>query len=276
MTEPVPVYQPNSPPDIMDGNQYETDAKENLIEECEYIWTEAEECLTRLLEFETVPESNAHSFLKASSVKALTSEFSQWQKREHTILSADDEVLKEVEIGELQKINKELELLLSCIREEQKKGQQDLERNQKILMEQEQLLESLTLKQKELKQDEVHFSEKRAFQDLQSKIGKTVLFKEFLLEALADFLKEHYPSPKESEHMKNQKKSLTDHPSTEVMTMEELLEVLLNKMKQSPHDPYVTVDDSMWPPYIETLLRYGITLRHPEDPGKIRLEAFHQ
>ncbi|XP_043919298.1 centromere protein K [Protopterus annectens] len=262
----------------MDDDQYETDAKENLIEECEHIWTEVEECMSRLLDLhtETVPESSVHSFLKISSVKALTSEYNQWQKREQKILSPDEEVLKEVEFENLQKLNKELELLLSCIHAEQKKVQQDFERSQQILMEQEQLLESLTAKQKELKQDDFHFSEKRALQELQSKMGKTVAFKEYLLAALGNFLKEHYPSLQESKHVKNKKKNLTEYPSAEVITVQEILEALINKMKQSPHDPYVTVDDSMWPPYIETLLRYGITLRHPEDPQKIRLEAFHQ
>lgn len=47
-------------------------------------------------------------------------------------------------------------------------------------------------------------------------------------------------------------------------------------MFDAPHDPYVKINDSFWPPYIELLLRNGIALRHPEDPTQIRLEAFHQ
>ncbi|ELK31204.1 Centromere protein K [Myotis davidii] len=53
-------------------------------------------------------------------------------------------------------------------------------------------------------------------------------------------------------------------------------EILLNRLFDVPHDPYVKISDSFWPPYIELLLRNGIALRHPEDPSQIRLEAFHQ
>lgn len=52
------------------------------------------------------------------------------------------------------------------------------------------------------------------------------------------------------------------------------LQVLMNKVLKTPHDPYVTIDDTFWPPYIEMLLRYGIAVRHQENNFKIRLETF--
>nr|XP_013807853.1 PREDICTED: centromere protein K [Apteryx mantelli mantelli] len=55
-----------------------------------------------------------------------------------------------------------------------------------------------------------------------------------------------------------------------------VFQILINKLMSTPHEPYLTISDSFWPPYIELLLRYGIALRHPEDPNRIRLEAFHQ
>lgn len=51
-------------------------------------------------------------------------------------------------------------------------------------------------------------------------------------------------------------------------------QVLMNKVLNTPHDPYVTVDSTFWPPYVEMLLRYGIAVRHQESNFKIRLETF--
>lgn len=53
-----------------------------------------------------------------------------------------------------------------------------------------------------------------------------------------------------------------------------LMQQLTNKTLETPHEPYVTVDDTFWPPYIEMLLRNGIAIRHPDDCNKIRLENF--
>lgn len=51
-------------------------------------------------------------------------------------------------------------------------------------------------------------------------------------------------------------------------------QLLMNKVLNTPHDPYVTIDNTFWPPYVEMLLRYGIAVRHQENNFKIRLETF--
>ena len=55
-----------------------------------------------------------------------------------------------------------------------------------------------------------------------------------------------------------------------------MLAIHIKRLLDVQHVPYVKISDSFWPPYIELLLRNGIALRHPEDPTRIRLEAFHQ
>lgn len=52
------------------------------------------------------------------------------------------------------------------------------------------------------------------------------------------------------------------------------LQILMNKALKTPHDPYVLIDATFWPPYIEMLLRYGIAVRHQENNLMIRLENF--
>ena len=52
-------------------------------------------------------------------------------------------------------------------------------------------------------------------------------------------------------------------------------QVLMNKCTDDEPDPYITLDESFWPPYIELLLRCGIALRHPQACQRIRLVPFH-
>lgn len=102
---------------------------------------------------------------------------------------------------------------------------------------------------------------------------KIKIYKEELLNALGEFLEEHFPLPEKGGNAK--KKNSSEEPAVELITLREILEILVHKLMSTPHEPYVTINDSFWPPYIELLLRYGIVLRHPEDPNRMRLEAFH-
>uniref|UniRef100_A0A8D0HL41 Centromere protein K n=1 Tax=Sphenodon punctatus TaxID=8508 RepID=A0A8D0HL41_SPHPU len=100
------------------------------------------------------------------------------------------------------------------------------------------------------------------------KMLKIKAYKEEILSALGEFLEEHFPLPDKDEFVKKK---------TKINFMLLLIfQNLINKLMDTPHDPYLIINSSFWPPYIELLLRYGIALRHPEDPNRIRLEAFHQ
>uniref|UniRef100_A0A8B9MZ38 Centromere protein K n=1 Tax=Accipiter nisus TaxID=211598 RepID=A0A8B9MZ38_9AVES len=110
---------------------------------------------------------------------------------------------------------------------------------------------------------------KRALQQLQNKMLKVKSYKEGLLNALGEFLGEHFPIPEKGGSTK--KKLFCSFLNLILL----VFQILIQQLMSTPHDPYVTINDSFWPPYIELLLRYGIALRHPEDPNRMRLEAFH-
>ncbi|KAG8516169.1 Centromere protein K [Galemys pyrenaicus] len=169
-------------------------------------------------------------------VKCLTAELSQWQKETPEIIPLSEEFLTTLGKEEFQKLRHDLELVLSTTQSKNKKLKEDLDREQQWLNEQQQILESLNVLYNDLKQEVVTFSESRYF-GFQKNIQESTV---------------------------------------ELLTLHEMLEILLNRLFDVPHDPYVKISDSFWPPYIELLLRNGIALRHPEDPTQIRLEAFHQ
>uniref|UniRef100_A0A8B9PXR1 Centromere protein K n=1 Tax=Apteryx owenii TaxID=8824 RepID=A0A8B9PXR1_APTOW len=277
LPEQMSDYQ-HVPPEIVNESVGHADAKEELLDECESIWRQMEECQSKLtlLGTETLPESDAKLSLLMMRVKALTAEYNQWQKRSPEIISTNPEVLVALGKEELQKVKNGLEMVLSTVQSKNKKLREDLKREQQWHEEQQQIVDALNGIEEEMKNQVVQFSEKRAFQELKNKMLKLRTYKEELLNALGEFLEEHFPLPEEDGSAKKKKKNSSEEPAVELVTLHEILEILINKLMSTPHEPYLTISDSFWPPYIELLLRHGIALRHPEDPNRIRLEAFHQ
>ncbi|KAM9252658.1 centromere protein K [Dugong dugon] len=252
-----------------------TDAEKELIEECEEIWKDMEECQNKLslVGTETLTNSNAQLSLLIMQAKCLAAELNQWQKETPKIIPLNEDVLVTLGKEEFQKLRHDLEMVLSTIQSKNEKLKEDLEREQQWLDEQGQILESLNTVYNELKNQVVPFSESRIFNELKTKMLNIKEYKEKLLFTLGGFLEDHFPLP--DGKVKKKKKNMQE-PTAQLMTLHEMLEILINKLFDVPHDPYVKINDSFWPPYIELLLRNGIALRHPEDPNRVRLEAFHQ
>ncbi|XP_026504898.1 centromere protein K [Terrapene carolina triunguis] len=273
-------YQHDLAPTITSNTVYSIDAKEELLDECEEIWRQMEKYfnpkLTGLGVFHLPLQRGAQLSLLMVRVKALTAEYNQWQKRSPEIISTNPDVLVALGKEELQKVDHDLEMVLSTVQSKNKKLKEDMKREQQWLDEQQQLVDALDVTHEEMKNQVVQFSEKRTLQELKSKMLKIRAYKEELLSALGEFLEEHFPLPEEDESAKKKKKSPAEEPTVQLVTLHEILERLINKLMSTPHEPYLTINDSFWPPYVELLLRYGIALRHPEDPNRIRLEAFHQ
>ncbi|NXN24848.1 CENPK protein, partial [Nycticryphes semicollaris] len=174
----------------------------------------------------------------------------------------------------LQKVKNGLEMLLSTVQLKNKQLQEDLKREQQWHEEQEHMLDTITEVKEETKIYLQQLSKPRYFySELRNKVAKLRKYKEQLLDALGKFLEEHFPLPER--HRSTENKKASKESPVELKTLNEILEILIGKLLSTPHEPYVTINDSFWPPYIELLLRYGIALRHPEDAKRMRLEAFH-
>ncbi|XP_063479335.1 centromere protein K isoform X15 [Symphalangus syndactylus] len=283
-----------------------TNTEEELIRECEEMWKDMEECQNKLslIGTETLTDSNAQLSLLIMQVKCLTAELSQWQKKtpektgfHHvtqaglellgsrdppalasqsariTVIPLTEDVLITLGKEEFQKLRQDLEMVLSTMESKNEKLKEDLEREQQWLDEQQQIMESLNVLHSELKNKVETFSESRIFNELKTKMLNVKEYKEKLLSTLGEFLEDRFPLPDRS--VKKKKKNIQES-TVHLITLHEMLEILINRLFDVPHDPYVKISDSFWPPYVELLLRNGIALRHPEDPTRIRLEAFHQ
>uniref|UniRef100_A0A2K6UX67 Centromere protein K n=1 Tax=Saimiri boliviensis boliviensis TaxID=39432 RepID=A0A2K6UX67_SAIBB len=206
------------------------------------MWKDMEECQNKLslTGTETLTDVNAKLSLLIMQVKCLTAELSQWQKKKPEIIPLTEDVLLTLGKEEFQKLRHDLEMVLSTMESKNEKLKEDLE---------------------------------RVFKELKTKLLNVKEYKEKLLSTLGEFLEGHFPLPDGS--VKKKKKNIQES-TIQLITLHEMLEILINRLFDVPHDPYVKISDSFWPPYVELLLRNGIALRHPEDPTRIRLEAFHQ
>ncbi|XP_030322588.1 centromere protein K [Calypte anna] len=255
------------------------DAHEELLGECESIWKKMEECQSKLalLRPEKTLKSGDKLSMLMMQARALTAEHNEWQQRSPEIISENLDVLLALGKEELQKVQKDLEMVLSTIQSRNEKLDEDLKREQQWHEEQKLVLDALNEIEKEKSNEAKKLSRtslnSRALHELQHQEKKLNMYKKELLNALGEFLEEHFPLPDKSRRTKNSKNS--GEPAVELITLHEILEILVNKLMRTPHDPFVAIEDSFWPPYIELLLRCGIALRHPEDPNRIRLEAFH-
>ncbi|XP_074788556.1 centromere protein K isoform X2 [Athene noctua] len=265
-------------PEITTESVCSVEAKRELIEECESIWKQMEECQSKLMRLATdtpqMSDAKLSFQLPRMQMKALTAEHNQWQNRIPEIISTNPDVLVSLGKEELQKVKNHLEMVLSTVQSKNKQLKEDLKREQQWYEEQEQLLYALNEKANtEVGQPSTKSLKMRSFNELKNKILQLKSYKEELLDALGKFLSDHFPLPENGGSAK--KKGYSEEPSVELITLHEILEMLVNKLMSTPHEPYVKIRDSFWPPYIELLLRNGIALRHPEDAKRIRLEAFH-
>ncbi|NXY45495.1 CENPK protein, partial [Ceuthmochares aereus] len=178
----------------------------------------------------------------------------------------------------LQKVKYNLEIALAVVQLKNKQLQEDLEREQQWHEEQEKTLDFLNRIEEEAKIQVEQTSRKSLngtiSHDLQKKMLQLRRYKEEIWTALGEFLQKQFPLPEKGESSKRKKKP-SEEPDVKLITLKEILMLLMKKSMETPHEPYIRVNDSFWPPYIELLLRSGIALRHPEDPNRLRLENFH-
>ncbi|XP_062068101.1 centromere protein K isoform X2 [Lepus europaeus] len=191
------VNQQDLDPDSTTDVEVVTDTEEELIKECEEMWKDMEECQNKLslIGAETLTDSNAQLSLLIMQVKCLTAELSQWQKETPKIAPLNDDVLVTLGKEEFQKLQHDLEMVLSTIQSKNEKLKEDLQREQQWLDEQQQIMESLNVLHSELKNQVVTFSESRIFTELKTKMLNVKKYKKKLLITLGEFLEDHFPLP---------------------------------------------------------------------------------
>ncbi|XP_044047363.1 centromere protein K [Siniperca chuatsi] len=205
---------------------------------------------------------------------ATEAELKQWLTVEPKLLAANSEVLLQAGKEEMLKMCSELEMIVSCYEAKRDKLRETKELEQKWLEEKKQALIAAKDHVDRLRMEKEKLSEHSVLLDTKAKIKKMKVYIERLTESLGDILEKHVPLPQNESSTNKKKKNISQELNEDLISLNEILELLMNKILNTPHDPYVTLDNTFWPPYIEMLLRYGIAVRHQENNFKIRLETF--
>ena len=124
----------------------------------------------------------------------------------------------------------------------------------------------------------VHDPMSAVFKELNAKIKKVELVDKKLSKDFDQFLSQHFPLPTENDlkvYKKNLRLANGGNGAHNLLTLKTILEELMNRCIDEPHDPYITVTDWYWPPYIELLTRCQIVLHHPDHDNKIKLVPYH-
>ncbi|XP_070781093.1 centromere protein K [Enoplosus armatus] len=249
------------------------DALSELMDQCEDQFAQLEKLQNEIIlcepDFCENPQEQSVNRLMATEA-----ELKQWQTVEPELLVTNSEVLLQAGREEMLKMCSELEMVVSCHEAKRDKLRETKELEQKWLEEKKQALMAANDHVDRLRMEKEKLSEHSVLLDTKAKIQKMKVYQERLMESLGDILEKHVPLPQNEASTNKKKKNISQELNEDLISLNEILELLMNKVLNTPHDPYVMMDNTFWPPYIEMLLRYGIAVRHQENNFKIRLETF--
>nr|XP_055051834.1 centromere protein K [Misgurnus anguillicaudatus] len=248
-------------------------AKTVLLDECEQQFGLLNKLQNEIILADT--ESNDDESNEAvNRLNAITAELEQWQEMEPKLLLTNPDVLLSVGKEELQRLNSQLKMVLSCSQARLSALKGMLKREQTWLAEKNEVLSAVSERVTTLQHENETLSGHGVLQDMKRKIYNLKDYHGSLMEMLSDMLAEHFPLPAPQGNATKKKRAASCDADVVLISLSEIIEKLTNKTLETPHDPYVTTDDTFWQPYTEMLLRSGVAIRHPDDCKKIRLEMF--
>ncbi|XP_061736917.1 centromere protein K isoform X2 [Nerophis ophidion] len=243
-------------------------AEEELMIRCEQQFEQLEKLQNEIILCEPDLSENPQE-QSVNRLLATEAELDRWHTVEPQLLAENPEVLLKAGKEEMRKLCSELEMVLSCVEAKRDNLRETKKLEEKWLEEKRQVLESATSHANLIQEQNEKLSEHSVLQDTKDKIQKMKVYQEKLMESLGEILEKHIPPP-----VSANKKNIPDETNEDLISLSDILELLMNKVLNTSHDPYVTIDSTFWPPYVEMLLRYGIAVRHHENYFKIRLETF--
>ncbi|KAG0187082.1 hypothetical protein DFQ28_006902 [Apophysomyces sp. BC1034] len=198
---------------------------------------------------------------------AQKAEREQLWKRLHQIARPDEEDVLEIQFkDQLYKSVAQFRKALEYIREEFRDATEALTREETVLAECSDIKTVLSRRVDEARQQGRGYRRRMQMRETMDKLR---LNHEATMNDLVDFLDQHYPAHR----VKLNPDADWDEEENEVeYELKYLLEDLMNLAVINPTNPYVQLESGMyWPPYVETLIKAGIAVRHPEDALRIRL-----
>ncbi|XP_001628227.2 centromere protein K isoform X1 [Nematostella vectensis] len=266
-----------------------TSYMQDLKDQCEGLWLHIHQTHARLrsraenmtcfLPGEENLEKIHEEILKAKE-KRLQAEYAAIESSGVEVPSMKEEYLDASLKQQLAQNTSQLDDTLLILKSKRKEIAEQLEREKEILEQHKDIEISLLNKTKKIEDTKENFqSGTSKVRELERKqrIAETQLKQ--VMKKLGVFLREHFPLPTLEDVEVKRKTVLqgeqTLDPTINYVTLQEMLEELMNTQHDRPHDPYMQLQPHHWPPYVELLLRCGLVLRHNQDSNQIKLESFN-
>ncbi|XP_022097376.1 centromere protein K-like isoform X2 [Acanthaster planci] len=259
-------------------------SQKHLHNQCEKIWSDVNQVHTDLSKLKPLGTlSSAESqILEVSKAKEkqLAGELHVLKNTPLEAYPVDTNTLRVLLQEELETSTAQLQQTLDVIQAQRKELEEELNRERSLLEQHKQVHQSLVQKLEAAKDasQEQHDSD-RSLRELTRKRQRAVEIQQELMRNLAKFATLHFPLPSTADVNKASKRrrssTESDDEQHRYISLLEILEILMNKCTDDEPDPYITLDESFWPPYVELLLRCGIALRHPQACQRIKLVPFH-
>lgn len=247
-------------------------AHAEVLDECEEQFAQLEQLQHEIMLRET-DLSEGPQEQSLNRLMATEAQLTQWLTMEPRLLTTNPEILLHAGKEEMLKLCSELEMIVACCEAKKSNLMETHEREQTWLEKRKEVLIAATNHVEQLKIKTETFSEHGVLLDTKKKIQKMKDYQDKLMDTLGDVLEQHFPHPGQANVSKRLKNVLPDL-NANLISLNEILELLMNTSLETPHDPYVTLDEKFWPPYVEMMLRCCLAVRHPENNNKIRLETF--
>ncbi|XP_077428268.1 centromere protein K [Vanacampus margaritifer] len=260
--------------EVGQGNQalseLSEDAQKELLNQCKHQFAQFEELQNKILLCEPDQGENTQE-QSVNRLFATEAEMKKWLTVEPRLLAGNPEVLLKAGKEEMLKLCSEMEMAHTCCEKKRDKLQETKELELKWLEEKKEALMAVIDHAERLQEQSEKLSEHGVLLEMKEKINTLKEYKEKLMKSLGYILETHVPPP--CDDLSTNKKNIRSNLNEDLISLNEILELLMNKFLKTPHDPYVTIDSTFWPPYVEMLLRYGVAVRHQENNFKIRLET---
>lgn len=209
--------------------------------------------------------------IRLAKERRLLAEIETLNEVEATALNPDRAVQFECLEEDIVQSIKQLEVVLTCVQSEERKLLQDIEKQKTYLNQHTEMDGALSQKlQKTL--DKEQDTEASIVAERKRKTLKARKYHDNLMKEMAHFVNEHFPAPRRRNLSGPHQEGATERHYDPMLS---LVEALMNQCVDSPHDPYLHLTQSQWPPHVEQLLRHNVAQRHPDDQNRIKLLPFH-
>ncbi|XP_076839334.1 centromere protein K isoform X2 [Brachyhypopomus gauderio] len=168
--------------------------KAELLDECEQQFGILQKLQNEIILADT-ESGDGESSEAMNRLNAMMTELEQWQEMEPKLLSTNPEILIALGKEELQRLNSQLKMVLSCSQAKRDSLRDLLQREQVWLKEKEEVLTAVTKKVNTMRDENERLSEQSVLQDMKIKITKVKDYYGNLMETLSDMLAEHFPLP---------------------------------------------------------------------------------